>query len=107
MGRGHEDDHNTRRTADTPDRRAAARFAREEVADVLAEALWSLICAGRWPGPGGSGARPAAAAAVRPDGADAPQPIETTGFESCFPSPTTPPWLSGRGARRAPRNRGG
>ena len=78
MGRGH-DDHDTRRTTDTPDRRAAARFAREEVADVLAEGLWSLICAGRWPGRGGSGAPPTAAATVWPGGAGAPQPIETTG----------------------------
>jgi hypothetical protein len=44
----------------TPDERVAAvRFAREEAADVLAEALWSLICAGRWPGANSGGASPA------------------------------------------------
>ena len=32
------------------ERQAAARFARAEVVDVLAEGLWSLILAGRWPG---------------------------------------------------------
>lgn len=60
--------------------RAAARFAREEVADVLAEGLWALLCAGRWPGSGGGGgAPPAAAVAAGGLGANEPQPIETTG----------------------------
>jgi hypothetical protein len=78
MGRGHNESDQRQATA-AQDRRVAARFAREEVADVLAEGLWSLICAGRWPGRGGSGAPPAAAATVWPGGAEAPQPIETTG----------------------------
>ena len=30
---------------------AAARAAREEVTDILAEALWTLICTGRGPSP--------------------------------------------------------
>jgi len=61
--------------------RAAARFAREEVADVLAEGLWALLCAGRWPGSGGrgSGAPPAAAVAAWRGGADPAQPVEITG----------------------------
>lgn len=60
--------------------RAAARFAREEVADVLAEGLWALLCAGRWPGSGGSGgAPPTAAVAAWELGASEPQPVETTG----------------------------
>lgn len=60
--------------------RAAARLAREEVADVLAEGLWALLCAGRWPGSGGSGgAPPAAAVAAWGLGASEPQPVETTG----------------------------
>lgn len=60
--------------------RAAARFAREEVADVLAEGLWALLCAGRWPGSGGSGgAPPAAAIAAWGGGPDEAQPIDTTG----------------------------
>jgi len=28
----------------------SARFVREEVVDVLAEAMWALLCADRWPG---------------------------------------------------------
>lgn len=60
--------------------RAAARFAREEVADVLAEGLWALLCSGRWPGSGGSGgAPPAAAVAACGLGATEPQHLETTG----------------------------
>jgi hypothetical protein len=60
--------------------RAAARFAREEVADVLAEGLWALLCAGRWPGSGGDGgAPPAATVAAWRGGADTAQPVETTG----------------------------
>lgn len=38
------------------ERRAARQRAREEVVEILAEALWSLICAGR--GPGAEGAAP-------------------------------------------------
>ena len=77
MDRGH-DEHDTRRTAGTAGRQAAARFARDEVADVLAEALWSLICVGRWPGSGTGGASPAATLSDRwPNG---PQHVETTGL---------------------------
>lgn len=75
MDRGH-DEHDTRRTAGPPGRQAAARFARDEVADVLAEALWSLICAGRWPGSGTGGASPAETLSERwPIG---PQHVATT-----------------------------
>ena len=63
----------------TPAERAAAvRFAREEAADVLAEALWSLICAGRWPGSGTGGASPAAALSERAP--VEPQRVERTGL---------------------------
>lgn len=30
-------------------RTSPVRFVREEVVDIFAEALWSLLCAGRWP----------------------------------------------------------
>ena len=51
MKRGHT--HNETRTeAGAADRdRVAARAAREEVTDILAEALWTLICTGRGPSP--------------------------------------------------------
>jgi hypothetical protein len=38
-------------------RTSPVRFVREEVVDIFAEALWSLICAGRWPSTRGNGAR--------------------------------------------------
>jgi len=60
------------------ERAAAVRFAREEAADVLAEALWSLICAGRWPGSTSGGVSPATTLSERaPDG---PQRVERTGL---------------------------
>lgn len=55
------------------ERKAAARFARAEVVDVLAEGLWSLILAGRWPGAAdGDGRGPSAPP-------DTSQPVETAG----------------------------
>lgn len=66
-------------TAARPDRKSAARFAREEAADVLAEALWSLLCAGRWPGSGTGGPPPAAAATLSERGPNGSQHVETTG----------------------------
>ena len=51
------------------DRRAACRRAHAEVVEILAEALWSLICAGR--GPGTTGAAPRADIT--------PQPVENIG----------------------------
>jgi hypothetical protein len=79
MDRRHKKD-NARPEAATAGARSvsAARFARQEVADVLAEGLWSLICAGRRPGGEGNGAPPAAAAAVWPGGPHVPQAVETT-----------------------------
>lgn len=59
------------------ERQAAARFARDEAADVLAEALWSLICAGRWPGARTGEAPPSVIPSAR--GRPAPQHVETTG----------------------------
>lgn len=56
MDRRH-DEHETRRSAGDPDRRVAARAAREEVAEILAGALWSLICAGKGPRPPSSAIR--------------------------------------------------
>ena len=77
MDREH-DEHGMRRAVATAGRQAAARFARDEVADVLADALWSLICAGRWPGSGTAGASHAATLSEhRPNG---PQHVETTGL---------------------------
>lgn len=67
-------------TAARPDRKSAARFAREEAADVLAEALWSLLCAGRWPGSGAGGAPPVAAALLSERAPNEPQPLERTGL---------------------------
>lgn len=61
------------------DRAAAVRFAREEAADVLAEALWALICAGRWPGGGAGGAPPAATASLSERAPNDPQHVERTG----------------------------
>ena len=52
--------------------RDAARFARAEVVDVLAEGLLALILADRWPGNEGSGAHPAASTVA--SGAVRPQP---------------------------------
>ncbi len=62
------DQHDTRRD-DIRDRRAAARAAREEVAEILAGALWSLICAGKGP----------RSDRVARRGDRASQPVETTG----------------------------
>jgi hypothetical protein len=67
MDRGH--DQQDPRRQDARDRRAAARAARDEAAEILAGALWSLICAGKGP----RRSRP-----IPRDGA-ARQPIETTG----------------------------
>lgn len=39
---------------ESKDVKAAARAAREEVTDILAEALWTLICTGRGPTPAAS-----------------------------------------------------
>ena len=55
------------------ERRAAARFTRAEVVDVLAEGLWSLILAGRWPGAADSDAR---GPIISSDNA---QPVESAG----------------------------
>jgi hypothetical protein len=60
------------------ERAAAVRFAREEAADVLAEALWSLICAGRWPGSGAGGAPPVATPSE--SAPNSPQHMERTGL---------------------------
>jgi len=65
--------------APSPSERAAAvRFAREEAADVLAEALWSLICAGRWPVSTSGCAAPAEALSERAP--DRSQRAERTGL---------------------------
>ena len=61
-----------------PDRKSAAHFARDEAADVLAEALWSLLCAGRWPGSGTGGAPPAAATTLSERAPTDPQRLERT-----------------------------
>lgn len=65
-------------SATAADRAAAVRFAREEAADVLAEALWSLICAGRWQGSGAGGAPPVAAASLSERAPAEPQRVERT-----------------------------
>lgn len=62
-------DQNDPQRKDARDRRAAARAARDEVAEILATALWSLICAGKGP----------RSDRVARRGARASQPIETTG----------------------------
>lgn len=74
------DEHDSQRETDGRGIRTAARRARAEVVDVLAEGLWSLIRAGRWPG-----IRAAQAAQLgQPSGGPAPggaeaQPSETAG----------------------------
>ena len=55
------------------ERRAAARFARSEIVDVLAEGLWSLILAGRWPGAADSDGRGPSTSS------DTAQPVESAG----------------------------
>jgi len=52
MGRRHERA-DPRQPSTAAEPRRNARFARAEVVDVLAEGLWSLILAGRWPGAAG------------------------------------------------------
>jgi hypothetical protein len=66
--------------ATAAERAAAVRFAREEAADVLAEALWSLICAGRWPGSGACDASPAATASLSERAPKESQRVERTGL---------------------------
>jgi hypothetical protein len=56
-------------------RTSPVRFVREEVVDILAEALWSLICAGRWPSTRGNGARlPATVSTAAGQARHAPPP---------------------------------
>ena len=70
MAREHEKQ-DRRPHAATPERRVAVRFARAEVVDVLAEGLWSLILAGRWPGAAdGDGRGPSTSS-------DTAQPVES------------------------------
>jgi hypothetical protein len=67
MDRAH--DQPARQRDGARDRQAAAQTAREEVVEILADALWSLICAGKGP-------RAARGASGGDIGA---QPMETTG----------------------------
>ena len=69
---------NTEPAPSRADRESAARFAREEAADVLAEALWLLLCAGRWP-KGGVEAHRAPGAALSEHLSNELQPAETMG----------------------------
>ena len=45
----HHEEHGQQSDNSARQRRAATQRAREEVVDVLAEALWTLICSGRGP----------------------------------------------------------
>ena len=72
-------DKRPRRHHETTARRDAARFVRAEVVDVLADGLLALILAGKRPGGSGSGAPPAASAALCVSGSRPSQHVETAG----------------------------